>query len=47
MKTKILLLAMLFMGIGVATLSAQQKVAILGDSYSTFAGYLSPATNFP
>ena len=47
MKTKILLLAMLFMGIGVATLSAQQKVAILGDSYSTFAGHLSPATNFP
>lgn len=47
MKTKILLLAMLFMGIGVATLSAQQKVAILGDSYSTFAGYLSPTTNFP
>lgn len=47
MKTKILLLAMLFMGIGVASLSAQQKVAILGDSYSTFAGYLSPATNFP
>ena len=47
MKTKILLLAMLFMGIGVASLYAQQKVAILGDSYSTFAGYLSPATNFP
>lgn len=47
MKTKILLLAMLFMSIGVATLSAQQKVAILGDSYSTFAGHLSPATNFP
>lgn len=46
MKTKTLLLAMLFMGIGVATLSAQQKVAILGDSYSTFAGHLSPATNF-
>lgn len=47
MKTKTLLLAMLFMCIGVATLPAQQKVAILGDSYSTFAGYLSPATNFP
>ncbi|MBE6284474.1 MAG: hypothetical protein E7098_09060 [Mediterranea massiliensis] len=46
MKTKTLLLAMLFMCIGVATLSAQQKVAILGDSYSTFAGHLSPATNF-
>ena len=47
MKTKTLLLAMLFMCIGVATLSAQQKVAILGDSYSTFAGHLSPASNFP
>lgn len=47
MKTKTLLLAMLFMCIGVATLSAQQKVAILGDSYSTFAGHLSPVTNFP
>lgn len=27
-------------------LSAQQKVSILGDSYSTFIGYLSPATNY-
>lgn len=28
------------------TLSAQQKVSILGDSYSTFIGHLTPATNF-
>ncbi len=26
-------------------LSAQQKIAILGDSYSTFGGYMTPSTN--
>lgn len=28
-----------------AVASAQRKVSILGDSYSTFGGYVSPATN--
>lgn len=46
MKTKFYILSLLFVWAFSATISAQQKVAILGDSYSTFAGYLSPATNF-
>lgn len=46
MKTKTLILATLLLGICTFTVSAQLKVAVLGDSYSTFAGYLSPATNF-
>ena len=31
----------------VTTLPAQQKITIFGDSYSTFAGYITPATNEP
>lgn len=27
------------------SLGAQQKFSILGDSYSTFEGYVTPATN--
>lgn len=46
MKTRNLMLAMLLLVVCSFTASAQKKVAILGDSYSTFAGYLSPATNF-
>ena len=29
----------------VCTVGAQQKVSILGDSYSTFYGYVEPDTN--
>ena len=43
MKKTILLASLLTAVISLA--SAQQKISILGDSYSTFGGYISPATN--
>ena len=44
MKTKIFLFVLLCAGFCTA-LQAQLKVSILGDSYSTYGGYVTPATN--
>lgn len=43
MNRKTLLIAILL--VFASALSAQQKVSILGDSYSTFHGYVTPDTN--
>lgn len=47
MKTKSLFCFFLVLFMAASLLSAQQKVkvSILGDSYSTFCGYVTPATN--
>lgn len=46
MKRKALVFSLaLLWGIFFSGASAQQKVSILGDSYSTFGGYVSPSTN--
>ncbi len=44
MKTRLILLFCLF-ALGAA--AQRQSVAVLGDSYSTYEGYITPATNEP
>lgn len=45
MNRKALFLFLIIFLTAVSSLSAQQKVSILGDSYSTFYGYITPDTN--
>ena len=47
MKEKVLQLALILYFCSWINASAQQKISVLGDSYSTFAGYLTPSTNVP
>ncbi len=42
MRLKLLLLSLLC---SIAVMAQQQSIAILGDSYSTFEGYITPADN--
>lgn len=45
MKYKSLLLFTVILSVAASTLFAQKRVSILGDSYSTFYGYITPDTN--
>ncbi len=45
MKNNSLLLLAMLLGAFAGTMSAQKRVSILGDSYSTFYGYVQPSGN--
>ena len=46
MKTNRILIAILMMAAGLIANAQVKTVSILGDSYSTFQGYLEPDTNY-